>query len=119
MQPQRRLTVRFEDELDLARVDELNRATASALAVNAVELTVDLTQVTFMDSTVINWLIQTKDQLERRLGRLRVVAAPEGQLVRLLTLTGLEEEINVDLQGNVQLEPMAAISTVVLGPAIA
>jgi anti-sigma B factor antagonist len=100
-QPQRRLTIRFDGELDLARVEELNRAAASALAMHAVELIIDLTRVTFMDSTVIGWLIRTKDQLERRRSRLRVVTALDGQLVRLLTLTGLQEKINVDVERNV------------------
>ena len=97
----RRVTLSFEGELDIARMDELNKATDLALAAQAAELIVDLMRVTFMDSTVIGWLMRTKEEVERRQGRMRVVAVPEGGLVRLLALTGLEEQFNVDVQRNV------------------
>ena len=97
-QPPRRMTLSFEGELDLARVDELNRATDLALIAQVIELTVDLTRVTFMDSTVIAWLIRTKEEIEGRKGRMRIVAVPEGGLIRLLAVTGLEDQFNVDVQ---------------------
>ena len=92
------MTLSFEGELDLARVDELNRATDSMLIARVVELIVDLTRVTFMDSTVIGWLMRTKEEIEGRSGRMRIVAVPEGGLVRLLAATGLEDQFNVDVQ---------------------
>ena len=95
--PPHRITLSFEGELDLARVDELNRATDSMLIARVVELIVDLTRVTFMDSTVIGWLMRTKEEIEGRSGRMRIVAVPEGGLVRLLAVTGLEDQINVDV----------------------
>ena len=97
----RRVTLSFEGELDIARMDELNKATDLALAAQAAELIVDLMRVTFMDSTVIGWLMRTKEEVESRQGRMRVVAVPEGGLVRLLALTGLEDQFNVDVQRNV------------------
>ena len=96
-QPLPKLTVRFEGELDLSRIDELDGALTPASKLSGVELNVDLTAVTFMDSTVIGWLNRAQAEVRRCNGRMRVVAARDSTLVKLLSLTGLHDEFEVDL----------------------
>ena len=79
-------------EVDLARQAELD-----AIAEEAVEAglaIVDMSEITFVDSTVINWLLRTKKVVEEKNGRLRVVA-PKGLVTRLIALTELEGVIEV------------------------
>ena len=95
--PVPRLTFRFEGELDLSRIDELDRTLSPASSLNGVEIIVDLTCVTFVDSTIIGWLLSTQENVRRRNGRLRLVATPAEGLVKILALTGLQGQIKVDL----------------------
>lgn len=92
-----RVMVRLDGDLDLSRIDELDRALGPASSLYGVELTVDVTGVTFMDSTVISWLLCIQEKLGHRKGRLRVVATPDGGSKGILALTGLQDQINVDL----------------------
>lgn len=79
-------------ELDLARQAELDAiAAAAAQAELAI---VDLSEVTFVDTTVINWLLRTKKLLEEKSSRLRVVA-PKGLVTRLIAIAELEGVIEV------------------------
>jgi anti-anti-sigma factor len=92
-----KVTIRFEGDLDMSRIDELDRAVRPASMLASVELIADLTAVTFMDSSVIRWLLLTQEMLRCRHGRLRVIAARDGPLVRLVALTGSENQIQVNL----------------------
>ena len=83
---------RLQGEVDLARQAELD-AIAAAAAESQVAI-VDMTEVTFIDSTVLNWLVHVKQALEQRNGRLRVVAL-DGVVTRLLSIAGLGEVIEV------------------------
>ena len=79
-------------EVDIARQAELDAiATAAAEARLAI---IDMTEISFVDSTVIYWLLRTKKVLEEKKARLRVVA-PEGLVTRLIALTELEGVIEV------------------------
>lgn len=79
-------------EVDLAREAELD-AIAAAAAEAGLAI-VDMTEITFVDSTVISWLLRTKEVVEEKNGRLRVVA-PEGVVTRLIAITELEGVIEV------------------------
>ena len=94
-----RLTVRFEGELDISRLGELDRALTPASRLFGVELNVDLTAVTFMDSSVIGWLTRTQVEVRRCNGRLRLLAGRDSGLLRLLALTGLDGQFQVDVIG--------------------
>ena len=83
---------RLKGELDLARQAELD-AIAEAAAESHVAI-VDMSEVTFLDSTVLNWLVRTKQLLEEKNRRLRVVA-PAGVVTRLLSVAALEGVIEV------------------------
>ena len=95
--PTPRLTFRFEGGLDFSRIDELDRTLSPPSSLDGVEIIVDLTCVTFVDSTVIRWLLSTQENVRRRNGRLRLVTSPSGGLVKVLALTGLQGQIKVDL----------------------
>ena len=79
-------------EVDLAREAELD-AIAAAAAEAGLAI-VDMTEITFVDSTVISWLLRTKEVVEEKNGRLRVVAS-EGVVTRLIAITELEGVIEV------------------------
>ena len=79
-------------EVDIARQAELEAMAAEAA--QAGFAIVDLTETTFVDSTVINWLLRAKKLVEEEKGRLRVVARP-GLLTRLIEITELEHIIEV------------------------
>ena len=79
-------------EVDIARQAELDAIAAAATEARLA--IVDLTEVTFVDSTVIDWLLRTKRVIEEKKGRLRVVA-PEGLVTRLIAITELEDVIEV------------------------
>lgn len=79
-------------EVDLARQDEL--AVIEEAAAEARFAIVDLSEVTFLDSTALNWLLRTKKTVEEKRGWLRVVA-PTGMVTRLVSLAGLQDMIDV------------------------
>ena len=79
-------------ELDLARLAELDAIAAAAA--EAELAIVDMTEITFLDTTVINWLLRTKKVIEEKKGRLRVVA-PKGLVTRLIAIAELEGVIEV------------------------
>ena len=78
--------MKAEGELDLGTedvlADELNRAVAS----DAKHILLDLSGVTFIDSTGIQLLVRTNRQVAA--GRLRLVPV-DGQVRRVLELTGV------------------------------
>lgn len=84
--------IALKGELDLARRDELERI--GAIACDGDLAIVDMTEVTFLDSTVLSWLVRTKQALEQKSGRLRVIA-PNGVVTRLVSIAGLEGVIEV------------------------
>lgn len=77
--------------MDLARQAELD-AVAAAAAQSEVAI-VDMAEVTFLDSTVLTWLIQTKQAFEQNNRRLRITT--NGVVSRLLSIAGLEGVIDV------------------------
>lgn len=79
-------------EVDLARQAELDAIAAAAA--EAELAIVDMTEITFLDSTVINWLLRTKKSIEEKKGRLRVVA-PQGLVTRLIAIAELQGVIEV------------------------
>ena len=89
------LAIAVEGELDIARIEELDRLVAPALAGEGVDVIIDIGKVTFLDSTGLGWLLRTQDNLKRCKGSLRVVSAGQAVLPRLLSLTGLQDQINL------------------------
>jgi anti-sigma B factor antagonist len=82
-------------ELDIARIDEITQMAATAMEGDRFDLVVDLTNVTFIDSSGLGWLIRLQDQLDRSAGHMRIVGSTNGSLKRLLSITGLEDHFHV------------------------
>lgn len=73
-------------ELDLNTATDLYRAVKDALSAYPTTI-LDLTGVTFCDSSGLNTLIRLRSRARAAGGRL-VLAAPPRQMLRLLTVTG-------------------------------
>jgi anti-anti-sigma factor len=87
------LVVAPEGEIDLATVGLLDRELQQAERSHAT-VWLDLSGVTFMDSTGLHLLIAA-DQRMRERGRRLVVVPGTSQVRRLLTLTGAAERLEV------------------------
>ena len=92
----------LEGELDLAAKPILDDATATALEPGPVDtVIVDLTRVTFADSTTMTWLIQTDTRTRTAAGRLVVVAGP-GPVREVLRMTGIDERVTLVADGRMR-----------------
>ena len=80
----------LDGELDMARIEELDAMSAIAVKGEQVDVIVDLTNVTFADSSAVSWMIRLQGLVDGLNGRLRVVIQRNSPLIRLLSLTGLE-----------------------------
>ena len=81
-------------EIDLATHGDL-RATLNDLIVGgAVNLVLDLSEVTFLDSTGIGALIGTRRRVHAFQGSL-VVVCPDEAILKIFTITGLEKVFDI------------------------
>lgn len=85
-----RVVRHLSGELDISRGDELDAMAAAVFSADQVHAIFDLSDVAFMDSSAIRWLLKVQDGVDRNGGSLRLVAPEGGSLLRLLALTGLE-----------------------------
>ena len=99
MEPAISITVKRDRQATLVRVGgELDIASSQALERELSELQadtlviVDLRDVSFIDSTALGVLVRAHQRANDQQRRLGVVYA-EGQVSRLLSLTGLEHEL--------------------------
>ncbi|MEO6913649.1 MAG: STAS domain-containing protein [Candidatus Baltobacteraceae bacterium] len=79
-------------EYDLARIDELERQLAEAHESDIAFI--DLTDVTYIDSSALSCLIRLKNRMSGRAGIIRLIA-PQRNVRRLIELTGLEHVVEV------------------------
>lgn len=86
------LNVVVSGELDIGTVPDLVVALRRAEASDAAMIAVDMSHVTFVDSTGIHALIAADLRSRRNGNRLRFTAGPE-QLRRLLRLTGADRRL--------------------------
>jgi anti-sigma B factor antagonist len=87
--------VLLEGELDLAAKPVLDEALAAALEPGPVAMViVDLTRVSFADSTTMTWLVQADHRTSEAGGRLVAVAGP-GPVLDVLHMTGIDELVTV------------------------
>jgi anti-sigma B factor antagonist len=85
----------LEGELDLAAKHVLDEAIATALQPGPVEtVIVDLTGVSFADSTTMTWLVQADTRSREAGARLVAVAAP-GPVRDVLEMTGIDERVTI------------------------
>lgn len=87
------LVVTVAGDLDLTNTAELRRATSPLYAVRCV--VVDLTDVTHVDSSGLNVLVQATWELAKRGIPLRIVASPDGIVRRLFAVAHANELLAV------------------------
>jgi anti-sigma B factor antagonist len=84
-----------EGELDIASVGEFRRTLADAVRDAANGLVIDLSEVSFIDSSGLGAVIEAHDRLRRK-NRPVAVVAPRGTAAALvLTLTQLRRRLPV------------------------
>jgi anti-anti-sigma factor len=92
----------LEGELDLAAKPVLDEAVVTALEPGPVEtVIVDLTRVTFADSTTMTWLVQADTRTNASGGRLIAVASP-GPVRDVLHMTGIDERVTLVADGRMR-----------------
>ena len=86
--------VSVEGEVDVSNADELRSALDRQLESNVSELSVDLSQVPYIDSTGIGVLVGTAHRAGERDVRFEVVR-PQRNVARVLGLLGVSADLNV------------------------
>jgi anti-sigma B factor antagonist len=85
----------LEGELDLAARATLEDAIVTAVEPGPVQtVVVDMTRVTFADSTTLAWLVAAEARMQAAGGRLVAVISP-GPVLNLLQLTGLDRHLTL------------------------
>jgi anti-sigma B factor antagonist len=79
-------------EVDLSSASQLREAVTGYLAADRVDLVVDLTAVTFLDSTGLGLLVGAAKRSRNAGGSLRVVC-DNPRVLRLLRITGLDKTL--------------------------
>lgn len=89
------MAIRVEGEIDLATVDQLDRAMRRVVDDAASDLVVDLTAASFMDSTGLKSLLTVDKDLSEA-GRSLAIAVKPGPISRLIDVSGVESLTIVD-----------------------
>ena len=84
-----RVVLAVAGEIDMDTADQLHAAVDEALDGGARELWIDLTETTFMDSSGIHVLLETRTRL-RALERRLAVICPPGDVRHVLEVAGLD-----------------------------
>lgn len=87
--------LRLAGELDMSTAPELNAAIDGLLADGTRQFLVDLTELTFCDSTGIAAFVRGDNRASVEGGWLRVTGAA-GRVARVLQVTGLAEVLTYD-----------------------
>lgn len=82
-------TIHLRGEFDLSNVREIEAAAFELVEAGVRELCLDLYEVSFVDSSMLNLLVNLRKRLRARGGAFRV--EPNLQITKLLELTGLGE----------------------------
>ena len=86
--------VLVEGEVDVSNADELRNAVDAALVLDAPEVTVDLSQVPYIDSTGIGVLVGAAHRAADA-GKKLVVASPQKNVAHVLGLLGVADDLNI------------------------
>jgi anti-sigma B factor antagonist len=77
-------------ELDMAVADQFRARLHDVISAGAAQMVVDLTSVTFVDSTILGVLVGARNQLGHDGDRLRIVCS-NAAVLKTFRLTGLDE----------------------------
>lgn len=86
--------VLVEGEVDVSNAGQLRSAVDAALAGSAPEVTIDLAQVPYIDSTGIGVLVGAAHRAQEA-GKQLVVASPQKNVARVLGLLGVADDLNI------------------------
>jgi anti-anti-sigma factor len=81
--------VRMTGDIDLSNVEALGRRVESAVSNRARGLVLDLSGVTYLDSTGLRLIYRLARRLGDRQQRLRLVVPDGSRILRVLTLAGV------------------------------
>lgn len=85
-----RMVVTPHGEIDFGNVAELRTSLVDLTKQETVDVAVDLSRVTFLDSTALSVLVQGKQKLKEA-GRQMTVVNAQPRVARILELAGLED----------------------------
>ena len=86
--------IRVRGEVDVSNKDELNAAIADAQAADAHEVEVDLTEVSYIDSSGIGVLVAAAHRASDS-GTRFFVSHPQRNVARVLSMLGMGEELGL------------------------
>jgi anti-sigma B factor antagonist len=89
----RRAVLSIAGEVDINTAGHLQAAIESA-STRAFEIWLDLSETTFMDSSGLHVLAESRDHLAHANRRLALIC-PEGPVLRVLTLTGFDRLLEI------------------------
>jgi anti-anti-sigma factor len=81
--------LRASGEIDLATVEQLDMAVSQVLEEGHHEIVIDLTGVSFMDSSGIRSLLHNSERINEAGGKLGIVLSG-GPVARTLSVTGVD-----------------------------
>lgn len=91
-----RTEVALRGEIDLANVEAISMEVLDVMANDAMVLVLDVSEVTYLDSTGVRLLFRLARQLRERQQRL-VLVVPEQALIRsVLTLSGVTHVMGME-----------------------
>ena len=90
----RRAVLTVVGEVDISTAAHLDRALETAGDAGATEIWLDLTHTTFMDCSGLRALLHGQASL-REANRRLVLICPAGPVLRLLVLTGVDDEFEI------------------------
>jgi anti-sigma B factor antagonist len=88
--------IRVSGEIDASNAEELGSCAGGAIEDGGAGVVVDLSELSFLDSTGIQMLLTTGSRLAESGGKLRVVVTPGSLVARLLESTGVDRILAVD-----------------------
>ena len=87
--------LRLRGELDMATAVDLRRALAAAISLAPLVLIVDVSELTFIDSTGIGVLVGSSRKA-RDAGCSFVVRSPSRSVLKTLHLTGVDQVLDIE-----------------------
>ena len=88
-----RVVARIEGEVDMSNAPAIANRLRELLTNQSLALVVDLSPTTYLDSSGIALLFALADELRRRQQQLLLVVPKASQLVRAITITGLDRAV--------------------------
>lgn len=89
----RRATLAVSGELDMGTTGQLSGRVSEQLAGGATDVTVDLTELTFMDSSGLRLLIDLHDRSRTESWSLKLVAPEDEAAVLVIQATGADKAL--------------------------